>query len=391
MQNSLLSSSQELQELQRVVESLRERVDTLESEKEQVSAELDKANKDLEEERRRGDDIQFQSSQQIKTLGDENSKLKQEVTSLRARALAVEQQQSSERKNPETDSLLREAQMENARLKESLKELQIRYDKLAELQAQALQPSSPSHEATSSFPSLFDMRDIKSMSVEELRYHLQSDHNQLDVTTGYLHDLDQEIDNELEKHVDPKDLPPSTVSTHNKLRQLVRALESSAVPALQSSALSSENAYLRECVEMADRYLSRLVGDVSIGESDAKQRLRDRFEVVCRRSAKLMSEYQLLQTHAEQLRSETTHENADTARVLQGVQLLAEHMHVIKPRSSPSRKDLEEAIRRMDGIVLTQMPVVASKLKEYKMRLEEERAMRKRLETRIRELQVSVF
>ena len=45
----------------------------------------------------------------------------------------------------------------------------------------------------------------------------------------------------------------------------------------------------------------------------------------------------------------------------------------------------------MDGIVLTQMPVVASKLKEYKMRLEEERAMRKRLETRIRELQVSVF
>lgn len=77
--------------------------------------------------------------------------------------------------------------------------------------------------------------------------------------------------------------------------------------------------------------------------------------------------------------------------MLQGVQLLAEHMHVIKPRSSPSRKDLEEAIRRMDGIVLTQMPVVASKLKEYKMRLEEERAMRKRLETRIRELQVSVF
>ena len=131
MQNSLLSSSQELQELQRVVESLRERVDTLESEKEQVSAELDKTNKDLEEERRRGDDIQFQSSQQIKTLGDENSKLKQEVASLRARALAVEQQQSSERKNPETDSLLREAQMENARLKESLKELQIRYDKLA--------------------------------------------------------------------------------------------------------------------------------------------------------------------------------------------------------------------------------------------------------------------
>lgn len=54
---------------------------------------------------------------------------------------------------------------------------------------------------------------------------------------------------------------------------------------------------------MADRYLSRLVGDVSIGESDAKQRLRDRFEVVCRRSAKLMSEYQLLQTHAEQLRA----------------------------------------------------------------------------------------
>lgn len=211
------------------------------------------------------------------------------------------------------------------------------------------------------------MRDIKSMSVEELRYHLQSGHNQLDVTTGYLHDLD------------PGDRPTSWRSTWTP-RTFRRPLfprttncgsscarsSSPAVPALQSSALSSENAYLRECVEMADRYLSRLVGDVSIGESDAKQRLRDRFEVVCRRSAKLMSEYQLLQTHAEQLRSETTHENADTRRVLQGVQLLAEHMHVIKPRSSPSRKDLEEAIRRMDGIVLTQMPVVASKLKEYK-------------------------
>lgn len=152
MQNSLLSSSQELQELQSVVESLRERVDTLESEKEQVSAELDKANKDLEEERRRGDDIQFQSSQQIKTLGDENSKLKQEVASLRARALAVEQQQSSERKNPETDSLLREAQMENARLKESLKELQIRYDKLAELQAAGASALLPVPRSDEQFP-----------------------------------------------------------------------------------------------------------------------------------------------------------------------------------------------------------------------------------------------
>ena len=142
---------------------------------------------------------------------------------------------------------------------------------------------------------------------------------------------------------------------------------------------------------MADRYLNRLVGEVASTESDSKQRLCDRFDVVCRRSAKLMSEYQLLQTHADQLRSETTRGNAATLRVLQGVQLLAEHMHVIKPQSNPSKKDLEEAIRRMDGIVLQQMPVVASKLREYKMRLEEERAMRKRLETRIRELQVSVF
>lgn len=64
----------------------------------------------------------------------------------------MEQQQSSERKNPETDSLLREAQMENARLKESLKELQIRYDKLAELQAQAAPALLPVPRSDEQFP-----------------------------------------------------------------------------------------------------------------------------------------------------------------------------------------------------------------------------------------------
>ena len=377
--------------MQQAVEALRGRVDTLESENEQLSAELEKANKNLEEERKRGDNIQFQSSQQIKKLGDENAELKQEVTSLHSQVLIMEKQQEAERENAETNTLLQETQMENVRLKESLKELQIRYDALAELQAQSLEPSSPSHEAVGSFPGIFDMKNMKSMSIEELRYHLQSEHNQLDMTTSYLHDIDQEIDNELEKHMDPKDLPPSSMSTHNKLRLLVQTLDTLNAVAPQNSRLSSENAYLRECIEIANRYLSRLVGDVSSNESDTKQQLHDRFEVVCRRSAKLMSEYQLLQAHADQLQSETTRGNAATSRVLQGVQLLAEHMHVIKPQCNPSKKDLEDALRRMDSLVLTQMPAVASRLQEYKIRMEEERAMRKRLESRIRELQVGVF
>ena len=138
-----------------------------------------------------------------------------------------------------------------------------------------------------------------------------------------------------------------------------------------------ENAYLRESLSIANRYLDRLVGD-SLPATDSLQHLQDRFEVVCRRSTKLMAEYRALQSRVE---------SDSPSRLLQAVQSLAEHMRVIQPGSKPNKRDLEEALQRMDMIVVQQMPLLAAKMKEYKKRMEYERETRKRLERRVKEME----
>lgn len=410
-----MQSLQDIQDLQNVVDSAREQISTLEVENARLASDLQVANAKLGEERSASDNAHVQSIQQIQKLNEENAKLKQEVVVLRAQLSSKKGGETGE-KNTQIESLLEETKKENARLQKSLDVLQVRYHALEELHMSFMLPSasgkSPdvmgaakvsSMADATTLPTMTDPMDVQSMSIEELRYRLQSEHNQLDATTDYLRQIEDEIDRELEEHLRKEDLPPTTEATHDKLRLLFRVLQASAAVSATNpreaesvknprepesvrnpreaesvkNPLESENAYLRESLNIANRYLDRLVGD-SLPATDSLQHLQDRFEVVCRRSTKLMAEYRALQSRVE---------SDSPSRLLQAVQSLAEHMRVIQPGSKPNKRDLEEALQRMDMIVVQQMPLLAAKMKEYKKRMEYERETRKRLERRVKEME----
>lgn len=398
-----------------MVDSAREQISTLEVENARLASDLQVANAKLGEERSASDNAHVQSIQQIQKLNEENAKLKQEVVVLRAQLSSKKGNETGE-KNTQIESLLEETKKENARLQKSLDDLQVRYHALEELHMSSMLPSASSKSPdvmgaakvssmadATTLPTMTDPMDVQSMSIEELRYRLQSEHNQLDATTDYLRQIEDEIDRELEEHLRKEDLPPTTEATHDKLRLLFRVLQASAAvsatnprevesvrnprevesvrnqrePESIKNPLESENAYLRESLNIANRYLDRLVGD-SLPATDSLQHLQDRFEVVCRRSTKLMAEYRALQSRVE---------SDSPSRLLQAVQSLAEHMRVIQPGSKPNKRDLEEALQRMDMIVVQQMPLLAAKMKEYKKRIEYERETRKRLERRVKEME----
>ena len=410
-----MQSLQDIQDLQSVVDSAREQISTLEVENARLASDLQVANAKLEEERSASDNAHVQSIQQIQKLNEENAKLKQEVVVLRAQLSSKKGSDTGE-KNTQIESLLEETKKENARLQKSLDDLQVRYHALEELHMSSMLPSASSKSpdvmgaakvssmaAATTLPTMTDPMDVQSMSIEELRYRLQSEHNQLDATTDYLRQIEDEIDRELEEHLRKEDLPPATEATHDKLRLLFRVLQASAAvsatnprevesvrnprevesvrnqrePESIKNPFEAENAYLRESLSIANRYLDRLVGD-SLPATDSLQHLQDRFEVVCRRSTKLMAEYRALQSRVE---------SDSPSRLLQAVQSLAEHMRVIQPGSKPNKRDLEEALQRMDMIVVQQMPLLAAKMKEYKKRMEYERETRKRLERRVKEME----
>ena len=410
-----MQSLQDIQDLQNVVDSAREQISTLEVENARLASDLQVANAKLGEERSASDNAHVQSIQQIQKLNEENAKLKQEVVVLRAQLSSKKGSETGE-KNTQIESLLEETKKENARLQKSLDDLQVRYHALEELHMSSMLPSasgkSPdvmgaakvsSMADATTLPTMTDPMDVQSMSIEELRYRLQSEHNQLDATTDYLRQIEDEIDRELEEHLRKEDLPPATEATHDKLRLLFRVLQASAAvsatnprevesvrnprevesvrnqrePESIKNPFEAENAYLRESLSIANRYLDRLVGD-SLPATDSLQHLQDRFEVVCRRSTKLMAEYRALQSRVE---------SDSPSRLLQAVQSLAEHMRVIQPGSKPNKRDLEEALQRMDMIVVQQMPLLAAKMKEYKKRMEYERETRKRLERRVKEME----
>lgn len=410
-----MQSLQDIQDLQSVVDSAREQISTLEVENARLASDLQVANAKLEEERSASDNAHVQSIQQIQKLNEENAKLKQEVVVLRAQLSSKKGNETGE-KNTQIESLLEETKKENARLQKSLDDLQVRYHALEELHMSSMLPSASSKSpdvmgaakvssmaAATTLPTMTDPMDVQSMSIEELRYRLQSEHNQLDATTDYLRQIEDEIDRELEEHLRKEDLPPTTEATHDKLRLLFRVLQASAAvsatnprevesvrnprevesvrnqrePESIKNPFEAENAYLRESLSIANRYLDRLVGD-SLPATDSLQHLQDRFEVVCRRSTKLMAEYRALQSRVE---------SDSPSRLLQAVQSLAEHMRVIQPGSKPNKRDLEEALQRMDMIVVQQMPLLAAKMKEYKKRMEYERETRKRLERRVKEME----
>lgn len=410
-----MQSLQDIQDLQSVVDSAREQISTLEVENARLASDLQVANAKLEEERSASDNAHVQSIQQIQKLNEENAKLKQEVAVLRAQLSSKKGSETGE-KNTQIESLLEETKKENARLQKSLDDLQVRYHALEELHMSSMLPSASSKSpdvmgaakvssmaAATTLPTMTDPMDVQSMSIEELRYRLQSEHNQLDATTDYLRQIEDEIDRELEEHLRKEDLPPATEATHDKLRLLFRVLQASAAvsatnprevesvrnprevesvrnqrePESIKNPFEAENAYLRESLSIANRYLDRLVGD-SLPATDSLQHLQDRFEVVCRRSTKLMAEYRALQSRVE---------SDSPSRLLQAVQSLAEHMRVIQPGSKPNKRDLEEALQRMDMIVVQQMPLLAAKMKEYKKRMEYERETRKRLERRVKEME----
>ena len=410
-----MQSLQDIQDLQNVVDSAREQISTLEVENARLASDLQVANAKLEEERSASDNAHVQSIQQIQKLNEENAKLKQEVVVLRAQLSSKKGGETGE-KNTQIESLLEETKKENARLQKSLDVLQVRYHALEELHMSSMLPSASSKSPdvmgaakvssmadATTLPTMTDPMDVQSMSIEELRYRLQSEHNQLDATTDYLRQIEDEIDRELEEHLRKEDLPPATEATHDKLRLLFRVLQASAAvsatnprevesvrnprevesvrnqrePESIKNPFEAENAYLRESLSIANRYLDRLVGD-SLPATDSLQHLQDRFEVVCRRSTKLMAEYRALQSRVE---------SDSPSRLLQAVQSLAEHMRVIQPGSKPNKRDLEEALQRMDMIVVQQMPLLAAKMKEYKKRIEYERETRKRLERRVKEME----
>ena len=260
--------------------------------------------------------IQTQSIAQIRSLGEENKRLKAELRSLRSENAILKSEKEIASGAESVVSLKQEID----RLKREL-ELQKLQQPFQAQQAQQAPPSfQPRHPFSNSVP-------IESLSLQELRDRFQSEHTQCEALADYAHNVEETVDRFLSETLPPESLPASNTPTHTKIALLVESLRSASVYEAEIADLrekaeanyqcsqeweqeanrlqdqltnSTETGdYLRSCVDCAQHYLFRLVG------SDFSQHFYDRafletqFQLVCRRSEKILAEYQSVKQRLE--------------------------------------------------------------------------------------------
>lgn len=388
------------------IQALIEENDNLQQELEQVNQQYNLLESKYNEEVEANDNMQAQSVEQIQKLGLEKEALFQENTELKNEIAALKQ---SLAQPSEHDNL----QSELEKMRTELKQMEGLYDttlkELNDLKTEkALQIEMSSEPVTTSPAKLLigDV-DISHFSLAELQSLYLSEHNQLDLYTSYFQQLNDIMDETLSKYSHSIKMQED-IATHDKLHyfievmtsqrratasdaELLRECDEWRVKAEENHAklldLQHESTYLQSCVTCCEQYLDRLVGFEKTDESNRLISINNRFSVACHRSQKLIKEYNNLKSHVEILKNELRMvrqgSGENESRLMQGVQLLAEHMGVLPPNCQPNMSVIESALQRIDRMVVEQLPFYAKKLEEFKRMCDNEHRIRKQLEERL--------
>ena len=338
-------------------EDLREENQRLTEELESAAAKYAKLDGALTDEKDASADIQKQSVEQIRQLGEENKHLKEEIAQMKIEA-------STKTEKSERVDDARSVELERMKEETQRNQLEIAKLKLELEQSNATCARLKKDMESQTLPK--DSTELHSLYMRE--------HEQLEFITDYVHHLEEQINTELLR-VAPQSQHLDTTPTHEKLSQLIASLRE----ANPSSGDASLAAQLETC---ADQYMHRLIGDVCSEEKDPLERLKKQFEVTGRRSQKLTSEFMVLRETCSRMASERA--TVESVRPL--VEKLAVHMHVIDDSGEVSWSDLTLALQRLDDIAVNQMPLIGLRIQQMQDKVEREKKERRRCQEELRVL-----
>ena len=357
---------------------------------------IKKLEETLQEKENSNEDIQNQTVEQIRALGEKNKQLQEELSSLRSENLILKRQRELLSENQDIKSLIQE----NDRLKREL-ELQ---KSQQQFQAQSL----PSYHIFSNSP------DIDKLSLQELRDNLESTKNQLDSVNDYIHNVDDVVNKYLIEILPQENQSLSTISTHQKIDMLVEALHSSSGYATEIANLQEQaqnnyqcseewqkeagriqdeltqseafNRSLCSCLDCTQQYLYRLVGSDFSQHSYQREFLEAQFQLVCRRSEKLLAEYQHLKQKLEnRFGDASVPDSATLSRIKRLIQSVGERLNFLEPAGTASWAVLERCLED----VFTFADVVVPKTRETIVKKDDEiRRLRRELK-RVRPFEAS--
>lgn len=400
------------------IEALQSERDNLEKE----IAELKKQNEDLQlqinEDSDSHQNIQKQSVEQINQLGKDKEKLREENDQLKRKLTALQQQEQERSSTSESyNQELAKRDVEYKQLEElfhtTLKELNaLKKEKETHL-VSALPEPDLSTKPSSTRMMVGDV-DVNELSVSELKDLYLSEHNQVELYTSYFHELNDIIDETLSKMISPDFKMQEDIATHDKLKYFIEVMtvekkassgdldifreceewKQKAIELQTKCAkIQNDNDYLISCIDCCEQYLDQLVGGNRGDPSSRLLTLNSRFEIVCRRSQKLMTEYQHLKQLTASMNEELTklrgsstlygYDSESISQFISVAQSLSEHMCIIPKNSRASLSELQVALQRIDGIATEQLPLLGKKLREFRNTIENERSMRRRLEERL--------
>lgn len=301
-------------------------------------------------------DIQSQSIEQIRSLGEENKNLKQELLSLR------------------TENALLKSQNDAASQDQSKLSLQQEIDRLKkELELLKAQQSFQSQQYPASY-AFSRTLDLDRLSPQELRSCLESDHTQLGIMSDQIRHIEEIVDSHLRETLPAESLPAADATIYRKLDLLVASLRSSSVYAAEIADLrekaetnfqcsqeweneaarlqdqlaqaAESSDYLRACVDCAQHYLARLVGSDFSQHLYEREFLESQFQLVCRRSEKLLAEYQSLRQRLARRAPTLAQPDAATLeRVKRLIARVGERLNFLERGAEPSWAALEGCLQ----------------------------------------------
>ena len=263
----------------------------------------------LKEEKDGNNSIQEQSINQIRSLGEENQRLKAELDSVRSELTALKKHRVPQ---PDVNPVLQSLSTENEQLRSYVNVLQ---KQLTEAEQRVLSKEQPRKLSDPPPPPTLDQNlDIEHMDEKQLRHQLTSEHAQLEAVTSYLRDMEDVINQDLRQFLPLDTQPADCAATHEKLEFLLqhahfqppsdemeelRQVAETNYKCSESWRIEAERAQeevnsLQACISCIEAYLKRLVGAEAAPEHDLQTWLQMRLELVCARSQKLMNEYRAL-------------------------------------------------------------------------------------------------
>ena len=313
-------------------------------------------------------DIQSQSIEQIRSLGEENKNLKQELLSLRTENALLKSQNDAASQDQSKLSL----QQEIDRLKKELGLLKAQ---------QSFQPQQPFQSQppfqSQQYPASYAFSrtlDLDRLSPQELRSCLESDHTQLGIMSDQIRHIEEIVDSHLRETLPAESLPAADATIYRKLDLLVASLRSSSVYAAEIADLrekaetnfqcsqeweneaarlqdqlaqaAESSDYLRACVDCAQHYLARLVGSDFSQHLYEREFLESQFQLVCRRSEKLLAEYQSLRQRLARRAPTLAQPDAATLeRVKRLIARVGERLNFLERGAEPSWAALEGCLQ----------------------------------------------